>query len=95
MVAIHPGLVLLPTIENTVFQESCYKKYAFVSLCSRSFKIVFISLTKVVVLDMRVIIVQVGILRFDRSIRIISRTCRVVSGLLNIGLNKLFKQNIR
>lgn len=46
------GFVLLPIIEDTVFQKTYSKKYVFVSLSSSGFKIIFALLTKVVVFNM-------------------------------------------
>lgn len=47
MVALIAGLMLLPTIEDMTFQETCCKKYAFVILGTYCFEIVFALLVKI------------------------------------------------
>ena len=62
---------LLP-IENVVLQETWRKRYAFMFLGSGCFEMILALLIEVVAIYMRVTIVQFGIPRFERPIKIVS-----------------------
>lgn len=70
--ALYASLVLLSQIYDAVFQESCSKKYAFITLGSGCFEIILALLIEVVAFYILVIIIQVRIPRFKRPIRIVS-----------------------
>lgn len=48
LVALTMGLLLLPMIENIIFQEAYYKKYMLLFFGTSSFKIIFTLLIEIV-----------------------------------------------
>lgn len=68
---LNVDLVLLPTIENMVFEKVRSRRYALVSLSFSCFKMVFGLLTKVVAFSIQVTIVKIWIPGFERLIKVI------------------------
>lgn len=62
-------------MKDTVVQEACSIRYAFMAQSPDGFEIIFALLTKVLALYMQITIVQIEVIRFERPIKIIPRTC--------------------
>lgn len=94
-VVLHMSLVLLPPIENALFEEIYSKRVALVSWGPSWFKMILVLLNKVVVFHMQVTIIQVGILIFDRPIKIVYRIYwSLVFSLFDVGLYELSEKHI-
>lgn len=63
-----PSFILLLTIEDTIFQKNCRKKYAFMCLRVGGLKVILALLTKIVVFFVRNAIIKVRVSVLDRSI---------------------------
>lgn len=63
-----PGLLLLPAIENAIFQEDFYEKYTFLTLDPDCFEIVIILLTKKIALHLQITIIEVRVLDPQRLV---------------------------
>ena len=61
MVTLGPSLILLPTIKDTILQESCHKNNALVAFSTHYFEMVFVMLAKVIALQIKISIVQIRV----------------------------------
>lgn len=68
MVMFGPSFMLLPSIENVMFQESFCKKYEFVALSPSSLKIVLTLLTNVITIHLQNAIIEVRVLDFEKLV---------------------------
>lgn len=94
MVALDKSLLLLPTIQDLVFQEIDSKKYTFMSLSFSNFKMVFTLLIETVIFYIQVTIVKIGILRLEQLIEIVFWPyCYwyLAPNLFDAGFHKLFE----
>ena len=74
MVALGPGLVLLPATEKAVLQKGRRERYAFVALGSSGLEMVFALLTEVIAFHVRIAIIEIWVPSLERPIRnILSR----------------------
>ncbi len=96
MVALGPGLMLLPTVKDTILQKRCYKGNALIALGIHYFKMVLTLLVEVITLQVRISIVQIGVPGLEYPVGfIISRTgWHLVLYLFNAGFYKLSEQLI-
>ncbi len=75
-VAFGPGLMLLPAMEDAVFQERRCKRYAFVALGLGGLKVILALLTKMIAFHVRVAIIEIRVPGLQRPIRdILSGFC--------------------
>ena len=56
------GFILLPTIEDIIFQKQNIKRYALIIFGYSSLKIVFVLLTKVVIFYVQITIIKIRVL---------------------------------
>lgn len=96
-----PSFILLPPIENAVFQKSFCKKYVFVSLIFSTLKIVFALQTKLITFHVKIDIIEVRVLKLKIPVReIFSRLCQSywcqskLATFLNLCLHELLKKFI-
>lgn len=63
---MHPGLMLLPTIEDIIIYKTSSIRYLFMSLKFYNLEIGFALLTKVVAFHLRITIMKLRILRLEK-----------------------------
>ena len=63
-----PDLVLLPAIENTVFQKGHRKRYAFVALSPTGLEMVFALLTEIITFHVQIAIIEIWVPSLERPI---------------------------
>ena len=99
-VAIGPGLVLLPAIENVVLQKGRCEKYVFVAFGPSGLEIVFALLTEVIAFHEQIAIIEIRIVSDESPIQnILSRFYLSWSGsrlaiVLHLCLHELPEQII-
>lgn len=69
MITFGPGLVLLLTIKNTIFEKICRKRYAFMVLTLSGLKIILILLKEVTVFYVQNFIIKIRVLGFKKPIQ--------------------------
>ena len=79
-----------------IFQKPYSKKYALMALTSGKLKMVFALLTKVIALHIQMIIIEIGVPRFEKPIKFVPSfaNCSLVLYFLNTNSHKLLEKVI-
>lgn len=63
-----PGLLLLPAIENTVFQKGCCKRYACVMLGPSCLEMVFALLIEIIAFYFQIVKIEIWVPSLEKPI---------------------------